>query len=68
MAGRNRGRCQAVWDPDINRLNATHHVAGALGFETPRMLTPPPPVVSSLTSHHQNVWFLILEMRVSGTR
>ncbi|MED6144580.1 hypothetical protein PIB30_017077 [Stylosanthes scabra] len=40
MAGRNRGRGQAVRDPDINRLNATHHVAGVLGFEGCRFRGP----------------------------
>ncbi|MED6172183.1 hypothetical protein PIB30_047722 [Stylosanthes scabra] len=38
-AGRDRGGAQIVRDPDINRLNGTHHVAGTLGFETPRKLT-----------------------------
>ncbi|MED6147549.1 hypothetical protein PIB30_044892 [Stylosanthes scabra] len=56
MAGRNaghgRGGAPATRDPDINRLDATHHVAGALGFKTSQMLIPrsvipsvPPPNV-----------------------
>ncbi|MED6138720.1 hypothetical protein PIB30_077067 [Stylosanthes scabra] len=51
-AGRDRGGAQVIRDPYINRLNGIHHVAGALGFQTPRMLTPrgvvpnmPPPDV-----------------------
>ncbi|MED6159674.1 hypothetical protein PIB30_044373 [Stylosanthes scabra] len=40
MASGGRGRGEAVRDPDINRLDKSHHVAGALGFETPRKLTP----------------------------
>ncbi|MED6181166.1 hypothetical protein PIB30_016919 [Stylosanthes scabra] len=40
MARRGRSGGQMERDPDINRLDKSHHVAGALGFETPRMLTP----------------------------
>ncbi|MED6163873.1 hypothetical protein PIB30_084217 [Stylosanthes scabra] len=40
MTDRGRGRGQLIRDANINRLDATHHVAGALGFQTPWMLTP----------------------------
>ncbi|MED6185936.1 hypothetical protein PIB30_061943 [Stylosanthes scabra] len=32
MAGSGRGRGQLIRDPDINRLDISHHVAGAIGF------------------------------------
>ncbi|MED6151991.1 hypothetical protein PIB30_087616 [Stylosanthes scabra] len=46
-AGRSRVGAQFIRDPNINRLNGTYHVAGTLGFETPRML-PPRGVVPNL--------------------
>ncbi|MED6170186.1 hypothetical protein PIB30_028420 [Stylosanthes scabra] len=33
------GRGQLTRDPDINRLDRTYHVAGAIGFQDPRTLT-----------------------------
>ncbi|MED6139057.1 hypothetical protein PIB30_080290 [Stylosanthes scabra] len=38
MAG-GRGGHQLERDPDINRLDRRHHVAGAIGFQDPRTLT-----------------------------
>ncbi|MED6226483.1 hypothetical protein PIB30_104212 [Stylosanthes scabra] len=33
MAGSGRGGGQLIRDPDINRLDRSHHVAGAIGFQ-----------------------------------
>ncbi|MED6176223.1 hypothetical protein PIB30_086062 [Stylosanthes scabra] len=33
MAGRGRGGGQLIRDPDINRLDQSHDVAGAIGFQ-----------------------------------
>ncbi|MED6169717.1 hypothetical protein PIB30_023926 [Stylosanthes scabra] len=38
MAG--QGEEQLERDADINRLDRTHHVAGALGFQDPRTFAP----------------------------
>ncbi|MED6194638.1 hypothetical protein PIB30_030380 [Stylosanthes scabra] len=38
MAG-GRGGQQLVRDPDINRLDRSHHMAGAIGFQDPQTLT-----------------------------
>ncbi|MED6148413.1 hypothetical protein PIB30_052971 [Stylosanthes scabra] len=40
MAGRGRGGGQPIRDPDINRLEQSYHMAGAIGFQDPRTLTP----------------------------
>ncbi|MED6123398.1 hypothetical protein PIB30_048821 [Stylosanthes scabra] len=40
MAGRGRGGGQLIRDPDINRLDESHYVAGAIGFQDPWTLTP----------------------------
>ncbi|MED6213234.1 hypothetical protein PIB30_091197 [Stylosanthes scabra] len=39
MAGQ-QGEEQLERDADINRLDRTHHVAGAIGFQDPRTLAP----------------------------
>ncbi|MED6189312.1 hypothetical protein PIB30_094763 [Stylosanthes scabra] len=40
MVGVGRGGRQLIRDPDINRLDESHHVAGVIGFQDPRTLTP----------------------------